>query len=84
MFKSWSTGPTSQLLWKPPDQVHDILWLESFILNASLTGALPSLAICTNAARSCARIFHAQDKRGVEPNQNMLVSVVGSVELGLS
>ncbi|KAJ7685249.1 fungal-specific transcription factor domain-containing protein [Mycena polygramma] len=41
-------------------------------LEASRPGALPSLAICTNAARSCARIIHAQDKLGIEPNQNML------------
>ncbi|KAJ6547628.1 fungal-specific transcription factor domain-containing protein [Mycena capillaripes] len=41
-------------------------------LEVSRPGALPSLAICTNAARSCARIIHAQDKLGIEPNQNML------------
>ncbi|KAJ7111579.1 putative fungal-specific transcription factor [Mycena crocata] len=41
-------------------------------LEASRPGALPSLAICTNAARSCARIIHAQDRLGIEPNQNML------------
>ncbi|KAJ7449875.1 putative fungal-specific transcription factor [Mycena latifolia] len=41
-------------------------------LETSRPGALPSLAICTNAARSCARIFHAQDRLGIEPNQNML------------
>ncbi|KAJ7452341.1 putative fungal-specific transcription factor [Mycena galericulata] len=43
-------------------------------LEASRPGALPSLAICTNAARSCARIIHAQNKLGVEPNQNMLTA----------
>ncbi|KAJ7141494.1 fungal-specific transcription factor domain-containing protein [Mycena epipterygia] len=36
-------------------------------LEASRTGALPSLAICTNAARFCARIFDALDKRGMLP-----------------
>ncbi|KAJ7774516.1 putative fungal-specific transcription factor [Mycena maculata] len=41
-------------------------------LEASRPGALPSLAICTNAARSCAKIIHAQEKLGIEPNQNML------------
>ncbi|KAJ7109443.1 fungal-specific transcription factor domain-containing protein [Mycena epipterygia] len=41
-------------------------------LETSRPGALPSLAICTNAARSCARIIHAQDRLGIEPNQNML------------
>ncbi|KAJ7709839.1 fungal-specific transcription factor domain-containing protein [Mycena rosella] len=41
-------------------------------LETSRPGALPSLAICTNAARSCARIFHAQDRLGLEPNQNFL------------
>ncbi|KAF7338243.1 Zn(2)-C6 fungal-type domain-containing protein [Mycena venus] len=41
-------------------------------LEASRPGALPSLAICTNAARSCARIIHAQDNLGIEPNQSML------------
>ncbi|KAK7020558.1 Zn(2)-C6 fungal-type domain-containing protein [Favolaschia claudopus] len=41
-------------------------------LEASRPGALPSLAICTNAARSCARIIAAQDSLGIEPNQNML------------
>ncbi|KAJ6502500.1 fungal-specific transcription factor domain-containing protein [Mycena sanguinolenta] len=43
-------------------------------LEASRPGALPSLAICTNAARSCAQIFHAQDQRGIEPSQNMMIS----------
>ncbi|KAJ6502486.1 putative fungal-specific transcription factor [Mycena sanguinolenta] len=41
-------------------------------LEASRPGALPSLAICTNAARSCARIIQAQDTMGIEPNQSML------------
>ncbi|KAJ7097867.1 putative fungal-specific transcription factor [Mycena belliarum] len=41
-------------------------------LETSRPGALPSLAICTNAARSCARIFDVQNKLGIEPNQNML------------
>ncbi|KAF7363501.1 Zn(2)-C6 fungal-type domain-containing protein [Mycena sanguinolenta] len=41
-------------------------------LEASRPGALPSLAICTNAARSCARIIQAQDISGIEPNQSML------------
>ncbi|KAJ6625842.1 fungal-specific transcription factor domain-containing protein [Mycena sp. CBHHK59/15] len=41
-------------------------------LETARPGALPSLAICTNAARSCARIIHAQDKLGIPPNPNML------------
>ncbi|KAJ7693299.1 fungal-specific transcription factor domain-containing protein [Mycena rosella] len=38
----------------------------------SLPGAHPSLAICTNAARSCARIFDAQDQAGILLNPNAL------------
>ncbi|KAJ7772686.1 putative fungal-specific transcription factor [Mycena maculata] len=38
-------------------------------------GALPSLAICTNAARSSARIFDAQEKRGITLHDMMLPTV---------
>ncbi|KAJ7693318.1 fungal-specific transcription factor domain-containing protein, partial [Mycena rosella] len=41
-------------------------------LEASVPGAHPSLAICTNAARSCARIFDAQDKAGIPADAHML------------
>ncbi|KAJ6587220.1 fungal-specific transcription factor domain-containing protein [Mycena vulgaris] len=41
-------------------------------LEASLPGAHPSLAICNNAARSCARIFDAQDQAGIPINPNIL------------
>ncbi|KAJ7772682.1 fungal-specific transcription factor domain-containing protein [Mycena maculata] len=37
-------------------------------------GALPSLAICTSAARSCARIFDAQDRRGIPLNDTLLMA----------
>ncbi|KAJ6596960.1 fungal-specific transcription factor domain-containing protein [Mycena vulgaris] len=47
-------------------------------LETSRPGALPSLAICTNAARSCARIFDAQDRLGIEPTQNMLAAAFTS------
>ncbi|KAJ7219335.1 fungal-specific transcription factor domain-containing protein [Mycena pura] len=47
-------------------------------LEVSRSGALPSLTICTNAARACARIIHAQDKRGIEPNQMMLAAAFTS------
>jgi len=47
-------------------------------LEVARPGALPSLAICTNAARSCARIIHAQDRLGLEPNQNMLAAAFTS------
>ncbi|KAJ7091102.1 fungal-specific transcription factor domain-containing protein [Mycena epipterygia] len=41
-------------------------------LEGSRPGALPSLAICTNAARSCARIFNTLDKRGMILQPSML------------
>ncbi|KAJ7046849.1 putative fungal-specific transcription factor [Mycena alexandri] len=54
-------------------------------LEAARPGALPSLTICTNAARSCARIIHAQDRLGIEPNQNMLaVAFTASIVLLLN
>ncbi|KAF8212168.1 fungal-specific transcription factor domain-containing protein [Mycena galopus ATCC 62051] len=43
-----------------------------------ISGAIPSLAICTNAARSCARIMKAQDSLGIELDQNMLLTAVNS------
>ncbi|KAJ7172414.1 fungal-specific transcription factor domain-containing protein [Mycena filopes] len=54
-------------------------------LEATRPGALPSLTICTNAARSCARIIHAQDRLNIEPNQNMLaVAFTASIVLLLN
>ncbi|KAJ7693300.1 fungal-specific transcription factor domain-containing protein [Mycena rosella] len=49
----------------------------------SLPGAHPSLAICTNAARSCARIFDAQDQLGipVHPGALPVVFTAGVVLL---
>ncbi|KAJ7235467.1 fungal-specific transcription factor domain-containing protein, partial [Mycena haematopus] len=47
-------------------------------LEASRPGALPSLAICTNAARSCARIFEAQENLGIEPSENMMLAALTS------
>ncbi|KAJ7495855.1 putative fungal-specific transcription factor [Mycena galericulata] len=41
-------------------------------LESSPPGPIPSLAICTNAARSCARIFEVHDKRGIPLNSNNL------------
>ncbi|KAJ7772689.1 fungal-specific transcription factor domain-containing protein, partial [Mycena maculata] len=41
-------------------------------LEISPPGTLPSLAICANAARSCARIFEAHDRRGIPLNPNLL------------
>ncbi|KAJ7045843.1 hypothetical protein C8F04DRAFT_1173787 [Mycena alexandri] len=38
-------------------------------------GALPSLAICTNAARACIRIFDAYTERGGEIDFNMLLGI---------
>ncbi|KAF7328961.1 hypothetical protein MVEN_02526100 [Mycena venus] len=38
-------------------------------------GALPSLAICTQAARSCVRVFDAHKTRGIILNYNILASV---------
>ncbi|KAJ7063364.1 fungal-specific transcription factor domain-containing protein [Mycena amicta] len=43
-------------------------------LEVSRPGALPSLTICTNAARACARIFNAQDKLGIEAPHSMLAA----------
>ncbi|KAK7005803.1 fungal-specific transcription factor domain-containing protein [Favolaschia claudopus] len=34
--------------------------------------ALPSLAICRTAARSCARIFETYEQRGIQPQFNLL------------
>ncbi|KAF7304830.1 Zn(2)-C6 fungal-type domain-containing protein [Mycena kentingensis (nom. inval.)] len=48
---------------------------QSAVLHAAfyhVQAALPSLTICTNAARSCARIFAALEKTGLEPNQSLL------------
>ncbi|KAJ6544002.1 fungal-specific transcription factor domain-containing protein, partial [Mycena capillaripes] len=39
------------------------------------SGALPSLTICTSAARSCVRIFDNHVRRGIPVNYNMLASV---------
>ncbi|CAK5277395.1 unnamed protein product [Mycena citricolor] len=47
-------------------------------LETARPGALPSLAICTNAARSCARIIHTQNQLGLEPNHNMLAAAFTS------
>ncbi|KAJ7905569.1 fungal-specific transcription factor domain-containing protein [Mycena olivaceomarginata] len=47
-------------------------------LAASRPGALPSLVICTNAARSCARILHAQDNRGIDVSPHMLLAATTS------
>nr|GAT53221.1 predicted protein [Mycena chlorophos] len=41
-------------------------------LEVSRPGAMPSLTICTNAARACARIFNAQEKRGIEPTHSII------------
>ncbi|KAJ6594213.1 fungal-specific transcription factor domain-containing protein [Mycena capillaripes] len=38
------------------------------------SGALPSLAICTNAARSCVRIFDTYIRRGISLKYNILAS----------
>ncbi|KAJ7940570.1 fungal-specific transcription factor domain-containing protein [Mycena leptocephala] len=73
------------MVWDP-DRKNRLHFNQSALLYADLTfqlhsklpvqaiqiGSLPSLAICTNAARSCARIIHAQERLGIEPNQNML------------
>ncbi|KAJ7495898.1 hypothetical protein B0H11DRAFT_2001094 [Mycena galericulata] len=44
------------------------------LLITSATAAQPSLVICTNAARSSARIFDAQHKRGTFLNVNQLAA----------
>ncbi|KAF7361605.1 Zn(2)-C6 fungal-type domain-containing protein [Mycena venus] len=43
---------------------------------ASPPGALPSLVICSNAARSCVRIFDAYERRGIQAKYNILASPV--------
>ncbi|KAJ7653333.1 fungal-specific transcription factor domain-containing protein [Mycena polygramma] len=43
--------------------------------NPSPPGSLPSLAICTNAARSCVRIIDNRLRSGISVNHNMLPAV---------
>ncbi|KAF7294890.1 Zn(2)-C6 fungal-type domain-containing protein [Mycena indigotica] len=47
-------------------------------VEVSRPGSMPSLTICTNAARACARIFSALDKLGIEPNHSLIAAAFTS------
>jgi hypothetical protein len=75
-------GRSFQFLWKPLGQVSHYLYFLNMLIT-TCPGA-PSLFICTNAARSCVRIFNTHERRGIPFNYNMLVrsiSLQGSLSL---